>query len=545
MEGAEGIGHSPLPCPAGCELESLGMAAPTSSLHGLARSGVRMGSPVGRGAREFGGRGWVTGTPQTVQTRCCPRNLQSSPLPGHPFPTASPAGPPILHPTSSPWLAAASREREPRCSAGQPQTCLAALRSPRSACSRAARPRCSPSLTAAPGPRPPPPGCGAPRPGSREGKLPGPAPRGAFALAASAGRRREPAVGLPHGILRREWGRQISGCPSFEQPRGWRRERSRPLRHTGPLRASGRPLRAELSWEFARGRLCTPRALPEDAEPSAGAARWPPECRARWRGRERRGQCLLLLTKGSSSRRRGRPCCTRPPVPATAELSVRAASPRPWPPAAGLARGAGSREPGREAAGGCGGRGEVLEGMLQGSAPAKPLLAASELQDPRATSGGGQRELSPHLQSLGRGGRSAGAAVPLRAPLPGRRCARAVPFVYTLEDTQLRKHRRSPAEWNGDPRGASFGFGGCRAACVLPSTGLQGSSVGEHIGDVSGWESGKQLQVPSRGFFPPCHGLSLRMLFMYFFSPRECLIYELRDNWVQPMPVWLLQLHFG
>ena len=47
------------------------------------------------------------------------------------------------------------------------------------------------------------------------------------------------------------------------------------------------------------------------------------------------------------------------------------------------------------------GGGEVLEGMQQGSSPANPLLAASELQDPRATSGGGQLELSPHLQSPG------------------------------------------------------------------------------------------------------------------------------------------------
>lgn len=40
MEGTEGIGNSLFPCPDGCELEPLGMAAPTPFLFGLARSGV-------------------------------------------------------------------------------------------------------------------------------------------------------------------------------------------------------------------------------------------------------------------------------------------------------------------------------------------------------------------------------------------------------------------------------------------------------------------------------------------------------------------------
>lgn len=84
--------------------------------------------------------------------------------------------------------------------------------------------------------------------------------------------------------------------------------------------------------------------------------------------------------------------------------------------------------------------------MQQGLAPAEPLLAAPELQDPRATSGGGQQELSPHLQSPRPGWAQRWGP---RA-VPGGLSAWAVPFVYTLEDTQLRKHRRRHAVGNGD-----------------------------------------------------------------------------------------------
>ena len=48
MEGVEGIGKSPLPCPARCELELVGMAAPTPFLPGLAR-GAEWSENVGLG----------------------------------------------------------------------------------------------------------------------------------------------------------------------------------------------------------------------------------------------------------------------------------------------------------------------------------------------------------------------------------------------------------------------------------------------------------------------------------------------------------------
>lgn len=160
---------------------------------------------------------------------------------------------------------------------------------------------------------------------------------------------------------------------------------------------------------------------------------------------------------------------------------------------------------------------EVQEGMQQGSAPAKPLLAAWELQDPRATSGGGHRELSPHLRS----------PRPRRAQLWGHRAstgrltAWAVPFVYTLEDTQLRKHRRRHAVGNGDVGGTSFGFRGCRVGFYLPprppQTGLRGSSARGTYQGCTGVGIWHQLSSRAEGFF--FHATAcLRMLFMCFSS---------------------------
>ena len=135
---------------------------------------------------------------------------------------------------------------------------------------------------------------------------------------------------------------------------------------------------------------------------------WLPVCAARWRGRERRGQCLLLLTKGSRS---SSPAESRA-VLHSASPSRHRCTPRPRgvpaPLAARRGPGAGSQDSQAQGRGG----GEMLEGLQQGSAPAKPLLTAREPQDPRATSGGGHRELSPHLRN----------PRPGRAQLWGPRC---------------------------------------------------------------------------------------------------------------------------
>lgn len=190
---------------------------------------------------------------------------------------------------------------------------------------------------------------------------------------------------------------------------------------------------------------------------------WLPVCRARWRGRERRGQCLLLLTKGSwSSSPAERLAVLHPASPSRHRRAPRPRSvPAPRAARCGLRAGSGTGKHGDRVGGGR----EVQEGMQQGLAPAKPLLAAWELQDPRATSGGGHRELSPHLRSP-RPRRAQHSGHPAST---GRLSSWAVPFVYTLEDTQLRKHRRRHAVGNGDVGGASFGFGGCRVGFYPPA----------------------------------------------------------------------------
>lgn len=133
------------------------------------------------------------------------------------------------------------------------------------------------------------------------------------------------------------------GCASFGQAaRRWWRGRSR------PLRPGARPagLGALPAWPAVL-RICpgggSASAAPFLKTPSAWQEPrvWLPLCRARWRGRERRGQCLHLLTKGSrSSSPPERPAALRPPSRHLLALTSRAASPCGcaaclWLPAAG------------------------------------------------------------------------------------------------------------------------------------------------------------------------------------------------------------------
>lgn len=119
------------------------------------------------------------------------------------------------------------------------------------------------------------------------------------------------------------------GCASFGQAAGrWWRGRSRPLRSgarpagLGALPAWQAVLRIYPGGGFASAApsLKTPSAWQEPRM-------WLPLCRARWRGWERRGQCLHLLTKGSrSSSPSERPAALRPPSRHLAALASRAAS---------------------------------------------------------------------------------------------------------------------------------------------------------------------------------------------------------------------------
>lgn len=227
----------------------------------------------------------------------------------------------------------------PRRATGHPDlsACPCSPRAPPpSAVPRTARRSCRPPATSRPAVRPR---------GSRARLQAGKVPRA----------RPRVCVGGRGGCCRRLCGKELGARsppgPRRPPPRGgtpgsraalgcWREVRG--LRgRARTLRASGRPLRAEPSWEGAQG------PSPETPSPRREHAARPPVRRARWRGRERRGQCLLSLTKGSRS-----------PSPAERPAALRPASPsrqrraRPHAPglrAAGSGRGAGPRGTGRGA----------------------------------------------------------------------------------------------------------------------------------------------------------------------------------------------------
>ena len=127
--------------------------------------------------------------------------------------------------------------------------------------------------------------------------------------------------------------------------------------------------------------------------------------------------------------------------------------------------------------------------------------------------------------------------------LPGRFSTWAVPFVYTLEDTQLRKHRRRHAVGNGEICGAlALDLGECWGACSPHSPDRSARELG--LGNLSGIHWGGSLAAASVPELRIFSSLPLSLDVVYVFFHCEFLIYELRDNWVQPMPLWL-QLHFG
>lgn len=200
----------------------------------------------------------MEGTPQPSgpsQTRCCPLNLQVLPSQGYPFAPTSPAGPLNLYPPSLPWLTSSRLQRD--CSlihrtspdlSGRSCSPRALPFSPRPP-NRA--PLVSPSspIAALRTPPPTPPGCGAPGLGSRQGKFlrPGPA-RGRLLsppLREGAG---IPQPACPTASSAASGDAGLKGCLSFSAARGWWREVRGLCGQAGTLRASGRPLCAELSW---------------------------------------------------------------------------------------------------------------------------------------------------------------------------------------------------------------------------------------------------------------------------------------------------------
>lgn len=219
------------------------------------------------------------------------------------------------------------------------------------------------SLPAAP---PPPPPAAAGLLGRlREGKFPV-RPRGGCSL--------PPPLRLAPGARCRPAPR--SGDPRFQLPvrppsgPGRRRARSRPLRHRAPSGPRGAPCVRSCPGGLPGGGPARPALPPETPSPGrrgrrgrrcAVAAGAPGGRAART---ERRGQCALRLTKGSSSPAR-RPAGL-PPASRARSRHRRAprppAPPRPRPPAAGWA-GAGTRREARGAAGTGGGAGGNAAGL--------------------------------------------------------------------------------------------------------------------------------------------------------------------------------------
>lgn len=204
-------------------------------------------------------------------------------------------------------------------------------------------------------------------------------------------------------------------CRSFSAALGWWREVRGLCGQAGTLRASGRPLRAELSWEFAQGRLCTPGAFPEDAEHSTGArcvtARVPG---ALARSGKKRAVFAFankrepeLFPSGKAGR--AAPCLPFPPPPRSA------AARRPRAPGRGL------RAPGcerdREARGQGGGLG-CGRGCSRAPRLQSPSLQLGSCRTREQQVAEDTESSAPTCGAPGRGGRSAGATVPFPGASP-------------------------------------------------------------------------------------------------------------------------------
>lgn len=336
---------SPLPCPAGSEGDPSGVSAPLPFLSGL---GAEWSEDGGRGAPEYGGRGWAESSrrpPEPSSTRCCPRNLQvlASPqrCPGSPPPSNSGQSP--VSPSPKP------ARRGPAASGVVPP------RLPRT--SRTCRVRARPRFAFLLRPRggaarlpcfPPPPSAGLRVSLARlqAGKVPGARPRGAGADARC--RRlcgQAPGVRSPCAPRRP---RLRVGTLALSGRCGGGRSRAASAAPGGHPAGSGRPARGEPPWEGARGRPRTPGAFRQELRVCGF-----PVCWARWRGRERRGQCLHLLTKGSPelffpSGEAVRAGCMHPALPSRHLAALGCSAPGPAPLLAACCGPRGSQPPVQE-----------------------------------------------------------------------------------------------------------------------------------------------------------------------------------------------------
>lgn len=178
---------------------------------------MRMGGP---GLENLGEGDGSKATPKPSgpsQTRCCPRNLQVlPPLCAAHLPPPIQRAPQFFKPEASPWLTRGRLQSDSSLvhwtSPDLSHLSCFARALPFSPVPEPRAPRIS--LQPDRGPSAPSAGLRVSLAGIQAGKVPRAWPRrGAVAVAASAGRSREPAARLPHGVLRREWGYRISRLP--------------------------------------------------------------------------------------------------------------------------------------------------------------------------------------------------------------------------------------------------------------------------------------------------------------------------------------------
>lgn len=210
----------------------------------------------------------------------------------------------------------------------------------------------------------------------------------------------------------------FTGCRSFSAARGWWREVRGLCGQAGTLRASGRPLCAELSSEFVQGRLCTPGAFPEDAVHSAEArcvaARVPG---ALARSGKKRAVFAFANKREPElfpSREAGRtaPCFSFPPPPSSA------AARRPRAPGRPLRAPGGERS--REARGPRWGWwcGRCRRGCSRDRRLQSPSLQPGSCRTREQQVAEDTESSAPTCGAPGRGRRSTGATVPLPSASP-------------------------------------------------------------------------------------------------------------------------------
>lgn len=338
----------------------------------------------------------------------------------------------------------------PHWSTGHPQTCLVAPALPAlclSPLSPELRALSAPFSRTA-GPPPPSPGCGSPWPRSRPGKFLGPGPAGGGCCRCLCGKEpgaRSPLT--PRRPLLRVGTPDFQAAHPFGSPGVVEGAFGASAARRAPCGPPGATCVQSCLGNLPRGgsarRVPSPKTLSSRQEHAV----WLPVCPARWHGRERRGQCLLLLTKGS----RSSSPAERPAVlhPASRSRHRRAQWPRGVPSilAACSGRRAGSRN--TEAWGRGEGGGRCRRECSSARRLQSPSLQLRSCRTREQQVAEDSESSAPTCRAPGPGELSAGATV----PLSGRLSAWAVPFVYTLEDTQLRKHRRRHAVENGDVRG--------------------------------------------------------------------------------------------